>query len=338
MQDQPRELTYTNPVYPHSFADPFVLRTADGYWAYGTGPAAADGRQFPVLHSADLVQWQLAGHALAPVPGGSPTSYWAPEVAHRNGRYYLYYSCSTSDSDEHQRLRVAVADHPAGPFVDSGKLLMPQLGFSIDAHPFCDPRTGKWYLYFAMDYLEDEPHGTGLAVVPLADDGLSVVGQTQVVVRATSDWQIYERNRDYKGKRWRAWHCVEGPFVLPHAGRYWCLYSGGAWHTENYGLGFAVADNPLGPWTDDFAQHGPTVLKGNPREVIGPGHNSVVIGPDGQTPFVVYHAWDVNHTARRMCIDPLIWTHEGPRCDGPSIRPRTVALHNPKSPISTPLQ
>jgi GH43 family beta-xylosidase len=68
------------------------------------------------------------------------------------------------------------------------------------------------------------------------------------------------------------------------------------------------------------------VLKGNPLEVLGPGHNSVVIGPDGQTPFVVYHAWDLNRTARRMCIDPLLWTNDGPKCDGPSVGERTVAL------------
>jgi GH43 family beta-xylosidase len=326
MPGELHELTYTNPVYPHSFADPFVLKTAEGYWAYGTGPAAADGRQFPVLHSGDLVNWESAGHALEPVAGGVPTSYWAPEVAEKDGCYYLYYSCSTSNSDEHQRLRVAVADQPAGPFTDCGKLLLPEEGFTIDAHPFRDPRTGRWYLFFAKDYLIDEPHGTGLAVVELGEDMLSVAGEPTVVVRATSDWQIYERDRQYQGKRWRAWHCVEGPFVLYHAERYWCLYSGGAWHTDNYGLGFAIADNPLGPWTDDFARHGPTVLKGNAREVIGPGHNSVVIAPDGRTPFVVYHAWDVKRTARRMCIDPLLWTSDGPRCDGPSVGRRTVGL------------
>ena len=89
-------------------------------------------------------------------------------------------------------------------------------------------------------------------------------------------------------------------------------------------LGFATANDPLGPWTDDFAQHGPYVLKGLPGQVIGPGHNSVVLGPDDQTLYVVYHAWDAGKTARRLCIDPLIWTHDGPRCDGPSYQPREM--------------
>ena len=112
--------------------------------------------------------------------------------------------------------------------------------------------------------------------------------------------------------------------VLYRDGKYHCLYSGGAWHSENYGIGFATASDPLGPWVDDMAVHGPTVLKGAPPKVVGPGHNSVVLGPDDRTLFCVYHAWDEGHTARRMCIDPLIWTETGPKCDGPSTTPRTL--------------
>lgn len=316
--------TYQNPVYPDYFADPFCIRVGRDYYAYGTGPANFEGRQFPVLHSYDLVRWSHVGHALTPLPNG--VNYWAPEVAEKDGRFYLFYSASTTPSDDSHRLRVALADHPAGPFVDSGRELMPHIGFSIDAHPFRDPRTDKWYLYFAADYTADEPHGTGLAVVPLADNLMSVTGEPRVVLRASCDWQVYERNRDYKGRKWAAWHCVEGPFVVYRDGVYYCLYSGGAWHTENYGLGFATAPDPLGPWTDDFAKHGPVVLKGDAVESIGPGHNSVVLGPDDVTQYVVYHAWNKTRTERLLCIDPLRWTAEGPRCDGPSTTPRTIAV------------
>ena len=82
----PRTVTYTNPVWPHYFADPFVLRVGRTYYAYGTGPAGDDGRQFPVLRSDDLVHWHQLGHALGPVAGANPTSYWAPEVAESDGR------------------------------------------------------------------------------------------------------------------------------------------------------------------------------------------------------------------------------------------------------------
>jgi beta-xylosidase len=319
-------LTYTNPVSSIYFADPFVLRIGSGYWAYGTAPADGGGREFPVLHSTDLVHWSPAGHALDPAPASRGHNHWAPEVAAKDGRFYLFYSASPVGADEHHRLRVAVADSPQGPFRDSGNLLLPGVGFSIDAHPFCDPRSGKWFLFFATDYTDDEPHGTGLAVAPLSDDLLRVTARPRLVVRASCPWHVYERNRDYKGRVWDAWHCIEGPFVVFHDGRYYCLYSGGAWHSANYGVGFAVADDPQGPWKDDFAPHGPTVLKGVAGEVIGPGHNSVVLGPNDRTQFMVYHAWDVGRSARRMCIDPLLWSPQGPKCDGPSTAPRTMAI------------
>ena len=321
-----RTVTYTNPVWPHYFADPFVLRVGRAYYAYGTGPANADGHEFPVLRSDDLATWMEVGHALRPRAASRGHNFWAPEVAEKGGKFYLFYSSSPKDNDEHHRIRVAVADRPEGPFDDVEKSLLPDAGFSIDAHPFRDPRTNKWYLFLATDYTVDEPHGTGLAVAPLADDLMSVTAPPRVVIRATCDWQVYERQRNYKGKIWKAWHCVEGPFVLFHEGKYYCLYSGGAWHSENYGLGFAVADDPLGPWTDDMAVHGPTVLKGTPPRVIGPGHNSVVLGPDDRTLYCAYHAWDAAQTARRMCIDPLIWTPQGPKCDGPSTDERTVLI------------
>ncbi|MDO8539497.1 MAG: hypothetical protein Q7S40_03590 [Opitutaceae bacterium] len=53
-------------------------------------------------------------------------------------------------------------------------------------------------------------------------------------------------------------------------------------------------------------------------EVLGPGHNSYFVGPDEKTEFIVYHVWDPARKARRMCIDRLIWTPDGPRCEGPT--------------------
>ncbi len=310
--------SYTNPVYADYFADPFVLLHEGRYYAYGTGDAVG-GRVFPMLGSPDLVHWEALGGAL--VPPGAGAAFWAPEVAARDGRFYLYYSMASREGDETHLLRVAVADAPAGPFIDSGKLLLPNEGFTIDAHPFCDPRDGRWYLFFAKDFFDDRS-GTALAVVPLNNDMISVAGPVTTVLRASGDWQIYERDRALYGQKFVAWHTLEGPFVRFHDGRYYCFYSGGAWTGPGYGVGVAVADSVLGPYDEPVS--GPCVLRGVSDHIIGPGHNSVVRGPDGETDFVVYHAWDAAHTARRLCIDPLRWTPDGPRCAGPTWTPQNL--------------
>jgi beta-xylosidase len=193
-------ICYTNPVWPHYFADPFVLKVRDAYYAYGT---AQDAQNFPVLRSNDLVQWESVGNALQPLTNPRAYAYWAPEVAiGDDGRFYMYYSATTSESDEHHRLRVAIADGPAGPFVDPGVLLFPDAGFTIDASPFRDPQSGRRFLYCAMDFTTDEPHGTGLAMAELANDMITVRQPLRLALRATCDWQIYERKRDYKGRVW----------------------------------------------------------------------------------------------------------------------------------------
>ena len=325
-------LTYTNPVWPGYFADPFVLKWQGTYYAYGTGGSGnpggqGDGRIFSVLRSSDFVNWEPVGGALEPLQdeGGAPyTAYWAPEVAEHKGNFYMYYSAAGAKTDADHRLRVAVADRPEGPFVDSGDLLLPDEGFTIDASPFRDPKDEKWYLFFAKDFF-DERVGTATAVVQLADDMVSTTGPISPVLRASADWQIFERNRHHYDRDWEAWHTVEGPFVVFHEGRYYCFYSGGAWHSTEYGVSYAVADSVRGPYTE-VGESGPVVLRGVEGKVLGPGHNSIVLGPDNRTQFVVYHAWDVDRTVRRMCIDPLIWTSDGPRCDGPSWTPRTIEV------------
>lgn len=317
-----KTITYRNPVWPGYFADPFVLRVGSDYYAFGTGSdigngRQADGRVFPVLRSRDLVSWTALGGALEPLEGPASTAYWAPEVAERDGRFWMYYAAD-------MRLRVAVSERPEGPYRDVGRDLFPDEPFSIDASPFRDPRDGRWYLFFAKDYF-DLRVGTGTAVAPLADDMITILEPARPVVRASSDWQIFQRNRRWYDRDWEAWHTVEGPFVIEEGGRYYCFYSGGCWETPGYGVSYAVADHPLGPWCDDWSHEGPAVLKGREGEVLGPGHNSVVRGPDGVSWFMVYHAWDPARSARRMCIDPLVFTAEGPRCIGPTTTPQSIA-------------
>jgi beta-xylosidase len=272
-----------------------------------------DGRVFELLVSPDLVSWRSVGGALEPLPAEAGTDYWAPEVVHHEGRWYLYYSVGHGDAGHH--LRVAVADDPLGPYVDQGVDLTPDERFAIDPHPFRD-EDGTWYLYFARDVLEPPRVGTMLAVDVL--EGMTRLrGDARTILTPSDDWQLFLRDRSMYGEVYD-WHTLEGPTVLRHDGRYYCLYSGGSWKEPTYGVAYATADHPLGPWTEPAG--GGRLLQTVPERVIGPGHNSVVRGGAG-TDVVVYHAWDPQLTRRRMCIDPLTWTPAGPVVHGPTWEP-----------------
>jgi GH43 family beta-xylosidase len=308
--------TYTNPVYPGDFPDPFVLRFNGRYYAYATG-FAEDGRAFRMLSSEDLVHWNAEGGALPRLELEGAELYWAPEVAYADGRFYMYYATGR-DADPDHHLRVAVAEHPLGPWTDAGLNLTPSEIFAIDAHPFRDPVDGQWYLFYARDRLEEPFAGTGLAVDRLvAMDRLE--GAPRDVLRPFAAWQVFELKRAVK--KGLDWYTVEGPFVVREGGRYVCFYSGGRWENPNYGVGFAVADHPLGPWVEETGREGPPVLTTLPDHVIGPGHNSVVIGPDLVTQYVVYHGWDPACTARYPRIDALGWRGGVPYASGPTWEP-----------------
>jgi GH43 family beta-xylosidase len=306
--------TYVNPVYPHPMADPFVLKHDGHYYAYGTAPAGPGGKVFPVLGSRNLIDWESLGHALV-APGGH--DFWAPEVAYHDGTFYMYYSAQGIDGRDHQ-LRVATAPTPEGPFVDAGRLLVPDQPFSIDPHPFRDAN-GQWYLYYSVDFLElegDYRVGTGIVVDRMVDMA-TLAGEPKVVVRPHADWQLFLAQRRMYGAVYD-WHTVEGAAVQVHDGRYYCFYSGGAWERDNYGISYVVAEHPMGPFRQVQSGHAALLMKTRPGTVIGPGHNSFTTSPDDSETWIVYHAWDVARSARRMCIDRLEWEGERPSTAGPS--------------------
>src|SRR5205085_7798009 len=98
--------------------------------------------------------------------------------------------------------------------------------------------------------------------------------------------------------------------------RYYCFYSGGRWENESYGVDYGEAKQALGPYDHPSSAQGPRVLRSVPGRLLGPGHNSIVVGPDGHTEYLIYHTWDAEGRGRQMCLDRLIWTKEGPRSHG----------------------
>lgn len=314
-------MAYTNPVFEAYFADPFVLKHAGRYYAYGTGPSAPDGRAFPLLRSLDLVHWESLGWALHPVPGAD--QYWAPEVAFEAGMFYMYYSAHGIAGRNHQ-LRVATSGAPEGPFQDTGIVLAPDDPFTIDAHPYQDV-DGQWYLFYARDFLAAEDvHrvGTGIVVDRLMSM-TALEGRPQLVVRPHADWHLFQAQRPIYGATYD-WHTIEGPALRRHQDRYYCFYSGGAWENTSYGVSYVTAEHPLGPYTYPPVE-GP-LLRSVPGHVIGPGHNSFVNGPDDAQEFIVYHGWPPDMSARLLRIDPLRWQDGVPVIPGPTWTPQHIDL------------
>ncbi|MBW8873645.1 MAG: glycoside hydrolase family 43 protein [Acidobacteria bacterium] len=309
--------TYQNPVYPCSFPDPFVLKFQGEYWGYCTG-LWHDGRVFGVIHSRDLVAWEDRPGAMAPLTADHP-HYWAPEVSYLAGRFYLYYSVG---NEERMEIRVAVAEHPAGPFIDSGRRLTRE-PFAIDAHVFVD-RDGSRWLFYATDFLDATHVGTGTVRDRLLDP-FTLAGDPRPVTLPRYDWHVYHPNRPEKGGV--RWHTVEGPFVLERKGLYYQMFSGGNWQNPTYGVSYATArhvedlEEP-GEWQQaaDGERVLPILRSGG--EVVGPGHNSVVRGPDNRQLYCVYHRWSPDTRARVMAIDPLDWAGERMLVLGPTTTPQ----------------
>jgi beta-xylosidase len=319
--------TYTNPVYAGSMPDPSVIRYKDAYYAFGTtgSERLSDGRIFTLLRSTNLVDWTSLGGALEPPSPNRRVQYWAPEITVADGKFFLYYSMGGLAPESFQ-IGVATADRIEGPYLDTGKVLTDceNNRFTIDPFPFRDD-DGQWYFFYARNFTNSAPGehpGTALVVDRLLDM-TRLAGECHVVVRARYDWTLYEAHRhmDVYHATYD-WHTIEGPCVVKHDGRYYCFYSGANYQTTRYGVDYVVAEKPLGPYTDQ-ADH-PRVLHSFPDKVRGPGHHSIVFGPDGHTQYILYHAWDSGMKLRQMCLDKLVWTPDGPRCLGPTFTPQPV--------------
>lgn len=236
------------PVWPGYFADPFLTTFEGGYIAYGSGDPELGVPGFEAIRSPDLVSWSPVGRVFDGADPALGDGYWAPEVAHADGAWWMYYSVGHGIGGHH--IRVARSESPLGPFVDTGVNLTPEEPFAIDAHPFRDV-DGSWYLYFARDVIDAVRPGTQLAVKRMTGMA-SVEAVTTTVLQPDSDWQIYARARRMYGRE-LDWHTLEGPTVVRHGDGYVLFFSGGSWETDGYGVSVATAPHPLGPWMHPVA-------------------------------------------------------------------------------------
>ncbi|TML90553.1 MAG: glycoside hydrolase [Actinobacteria bacterium] len=272
----------TPAVYCNDFADPYVLRVGDTYYAYSTN---TEHRRVPVLTSDGLFGTGRRSEALARLaPWSSPGRVWAPSVLVRPGGFVMYYSTRAPDPDR-QCLSRAVGSNPKGPFVDNSAapLVCPKDG-AIDASPFVDA-DGRAVLIWK----HAAPGMTGIVAQQLTPDGLGLVGPRRLLLRADQPWEGGN---------------VEGPSMVAHAGRYYLFYSGNDFATANYAIGYATCETPFGP-----CRKAPGPWLGSSADAKGPGGQEVFSDSAGRL-WLALHAWIRGHVgypggARNLFVLPL---------------------------------
>lgn len=280
-----------NPVLPGWYADPEAVVFDDEYWIYPTYSAPYDEQTFmDAFSSKDLVNWTK--HPRIVVKEDIPwlrRALWAPAVVKANGKYYLFFGGNDiQNNEETGGIGVAIADSPEGPFKDAlGKPLIDKIingAQPIDQFVFRDD-DGTFYMYYGG--------WKHCNMVKLAPDLLSIV--------PFDDGTLY--------KEVTPENYVEGPFMLKLDGKYYFMWSEGGWTGPDYGVAYAIADSPFGP----FHREG-TILQQDKNIATGAGHHSVIRGKEKDEWYIVYHRRPLGETdanSRATCIDRMYFDKDG---------------------------
>ncbi|MGV3704379.1 MAG: family 43 glycosylhydrolase [Arcticibacter sp.] len=288
-----------NPALEGFYADPDVLYSnkTKKYYIYPTsdGFDGWGGYYFKTFSSADLKTWKDEGVILDLKKDVSwaDRNAWAPAITEKkvkgNYKYYYYFTAA-------QKIGVAVADSPAGPFKDSGKPLINSRpegvkgGQEIDPAVFQDPKSGKSFLYWGNGYL---------AVAELGQDMISVKPNTVKVLTPDETFR-------------------EGVYVIYRKGTYYFLWSEDDTRSENYRVRYGTAKSPLGPI--QIPENNLILQKDASQGIYGTGHNSVLQVPGKDEWHIVYHRFNYPHGIqmgdaagfhREVCIDQLFFDNKG---------------------------
>jgi len=138
--------TFKNPVINADYSDPDAIRVGDDYYMVSSSFTHIPG--LPILHSKDLVNWELIGHALLKQPPYDVydkvqhgSGVWAPSIRYHNGEFYIYYP------DPDYGIYVVRAKNIRGPW--SEPLLVAAGKGIIDPCPLWE-ENGKTYLVYAF--------------------------------------------------------------------------------------------------------------------------------------------------------------------------------------------
>jgi len=282
---------YINPVA--TGADPYILYHDGMYYLYSTN---AVNSGYKVFTSANLKTWEDRGLCLKTADVyGEPTSsagFWAPEVYNYNGKFYLIYTVN-------EHLGIAVADSPLGPFVSPKQSYINNNKKEIDGHLFFDD-DGKVYIYFVRCGSDVGP-GKGNEIFAAEFDMETFTYKNERCI-------LYPENKGSWEWLGNYGYVAEGPAILKHEGRYYLTYSANGYTSQNYAIGLAISDSPLGTYVK--YKNNPILEMSKTNNVYGPGHHAFTYSPDGTELFIVYHrhASATSVHSRVTCIDRAYFT------------------------------
>lgn len=288
-----------NPALTGYYADPdiiysnktkkyYIYPTSDGFDGWG-------GYYFKTFSSDNLKDWTDEGVIidLKKDVSWANRNAWAPCIEEKkvNGKYKYYYYFTAA-----QKIGVAVAEDPAGPFVDSGKALIDfrpegvKGGQEIDPDVFTDPKTGKSYLYWGNGYM---------AVAELNKDMVSIKKETV---------QVRTPDKTFR----------EAISVFYRKGTYYFLWSEDDTRSENYRVRYGTSTSPTGVIT--IPENNLILAKDAAKGIYGTGHNSVLQIPGKDEWYIVYHRFnrpngikmgDAAGFHREVCIDKMEFNTDG---------------------------
>ena len=289
------------PIIRGDFADPYALAESSGLFVYATNTVDAN---VPVIeiHQGDVVDASYLGDALPTLPSWTVKGFqWGPSVwARPDGRFVLYYSTpappAAAGQPRRQCISRAVADAPAGPFVDdsAAPFICPiDQGGAIDPSVFVEGTT-PYLLWKADGNCCGLP--TSISSQPLSPDGLAVAGPPHQLITADQPWEG---------------SIVEGPSMVKAGDNYELFYSANNWDSSSYAVGLALCPRIDGPCTKPLDH----AWMASAQDFTGPGGEEFFANPGGV--WMVHHGFLPGQAGtpdgqRRLYLDLLHYQGSDP--------------------------
>ena len=276
--------TYTNPVINADYSDPDVCVGASGEDYYMTASSFQCTPGLPILHSKDLVNWEIVGYALKELYTGDKEKVehfmkprhgegvWAPSIRYHNGEYYIYWG------DPDYGVYMVKTKDPAGEW-ENPVCVIEGKGM-IDTTPLWD-EDGRCYLVNGWANSRGK-FASVLCVRELNKEGTKAISNPVIVF-------------DGNGTENRT---CEGPKFYKRDGWYWIMCPAGGVPT-----GFQLAmrsKSPYGPYEHKI------VLAQGKTNINGPHQGGWVHTKYGEDWFL--HFQDKEAYGRVVHLNPVDWS------------------------------